>query len=267
MKDENIMAFSMDSFRIDGKVAIVTGGNHDLGEAYAVALAKAGADIFIAHHSADVSRVTEEIGSLGKRIVHLQGDLTDASYREACIRKCMEEYGHIDILINNAGRNHADHLLDFPDEEWMKVVELQLCAVHFFSRAVAKVMAEQGYGKIVNIGSALSFAADPNACAYTAAKHSIIGVTKSFAAELGASGIRCNCIAPGFFMSNMTTQIRAKNPPLFQKVCDRMPLCTDGQWGNVRDLMGTVVFLSSPASDYISGEVITVDGGFKAVLC
>lgn len=266
MINENIMSFSMDFFRIDGKVALVTGGNHDLGEAYAVALAKAGADIFIAHHSADVSRVKEEIESLGRKAAFLQGDLTDADYRQACIDACVKEFGRIDILVNNAGRNHADPLLDFSDEDWKTVTDLQLDAVHYFSRAAAKVMAAQRYGKIINIGSALSFAADPNACAYTAAKHGIIGITRSFAAELGSYGIRCNCIAPGFFLSNMTTQIRAMNPSLYDKVCERMPLCSDGNWGNIRDLMGLVVFLASPASDYISGEIIAVDGGFKSVL-
>ncbi len=266
MMNENIMSFSMDSFRIDGKVAIVTGANHDLGEAYAVALAKAGADLFIAHHSPDVDRVKEEIESLGRRVVFLQGDLTDADYRQACVDKCLEAYGRLDILVNNAGRTHADPILDFSDEDWRKVVDLQLAAVHFFSRACAKVMAKQGYGKIINIGSALSFAADPNSCAYTAAKHAILGVTKSFATETGAFGIRCNCIAPGFFCSPVTDQMREMNPGIYEKVCDRMPLSTDGSWGNIRDLMGTVVFLASPASDYISGEVITVDGGFKAVL-
>lgn len=266
MINENIMSFSMDFFRLDGKVAIVTGANHDLGESYAVALAKAGADIFVAHHSPDVSRVKEEVESLGRKIAFLQGDLTQADYREACVAKCLEEFGRIDILVNNAGCNHADPILDFPDDDWKRVVDLQLAAVHYFSRAVAKVMAKQGYGKIINIGSALSFAADPNACAYTAAKHGILGVTKSFATEAGKFGIRCNCIAPGFFMSPVTDEVRAMNPAIFDKVCERMPLCSDGQWGNIRDLMGTVVFLASPASDYISGEVITVDGGFKAVL-
>ena len=263
--DENLMSFSMDSFRIDGKVALITGANHGLGEAYAIALAKAGADIFIQHHSADVSRVKEEIESIGRRVCFLQGDLTDEAFRQACVDKCVEEYGRIDILVNNAGCNHADFLLDFPDEDWRRVVDLQLAAVHFFSRAVAKIMAKNGYGKIINIGSALSYAADLNSCAYTAAKHAIIGVTRSYAAELGKCGIRCNCIAPGFFMSNVTNEIRAMNPAVYSKTCERMPL-SDGDWGNIKDLMGAIVFFASPASDYISGETMAVDGGFKAVM-
>lgn len=262
--DENLMSFSMDAFSLKGKVAIVTGANHGLGEAFAVALARAGADLFVVHHSADVSRVKEEIESMGRQVAFLQGDLTEQAHREACVKACVERYGRIDILVNNAGRNHAAPLLEFQDEEWKKVVDLQMEAVHYFSRAVAKVMAKQGYGKIINIASALAFSADMNATAYTAAKHGIVGITRSYAAELGQYGICCNAIAPGFFMSNMTAEIRASDPTLYERVCQRIPLCNDGNWGNVKDLMGAVVFLASPASDYISGEIMVIDGGFKA---
>ena len=264
---EDFMSFSMEeAFSCKGKVAMITGANHGLGEAYAVALAKAGADIFITHHSPDVSRVKVEIESLGRRVAFCQGDLTQKEHREACVEACLKEFGRIDILINNAGRNHAAPLLEFEDDEWKKVVDLQMEAVHYLSRAVAKVMAKQGGGKIINIASALSFAADPNACAYTAAKHAIIGITRSFAAELGKYHITCNAIAPGFFMSNMTGEIRAANPGLYERVGNRIALSDDGNWGDIKDLMGAVVFFSCPASDYITGDVMVVDGGFKAVM-
>ena len=263
--DEELMSFSVEqAFSLKGKVAMITGANHGLGEAYAVALAKAGADIFITHHSPDVTRVRAEIESLGRRVAFCQGDLTQAEHREACIAGCLHEFGRIDILVNNAGRNHAAPLLDFEDEDWKKVVDLQMEAVHYLSRAAAGVMAKQGGGKIINIASALSFAADPNACAYTAAKHAIIGITRSFAAELGRYHINCNAIAPGFFLSNMTDSIRAANPKLYERVGERIPLSEDGSWGNIRDLMGAIVFFAAPASDYITGDVLVVDGGFKA---
>jgi len=265
--NEEFMSFSMEkAFSCKGKVALITGANHGLGEAYAVALAKAGADIFIAHHSPDVSQVKAEIESLGRRVAFCRGDLTLEADRKACIDACLAAFGRIDILVNNAGRNHAAPLLEFADEDWKKVVDLQMEAVHYLSRAVAKVMAAQGGGKIINIASALSFAADPNACAYTAAKHGIIGITKSYATELGKYHITCNAIAPGFFMSNMTEEIRSANPELYHKVGSRIPLSPDGNWGKVSDLMGAVVFYASPASDYITGDVMVVDGGFKAVM-
>ena len=261
----DFMSFSPeDAFSCRGKVALITGANHGLGEAYAVALAKAGADIFITHHSPDISQVKEEIESLGRRVAFCQGDLTDKAHREACIAACLKEFGRIDILINNAGRNHAAPLLEFEDDEWKKVVDLQMEAVHYFSRAVARVMAKQGGGKIINVASALSFAADPNACAYTAAKHAIVGITRSFAAELGRYHITCNALAPGFFLSNVTEQIRAADPSLYERIGHRLPLSGDGSWGNARDLMGAIVFLSAPASDYMTGEVLVIDGGFKA---
>jgi 2-deoxy-D-gluconate 3-dehydrogenase len=261
--NKNPMDFSLDIFSLKGKTAMITGANQGLGMSYAIALAKAGADIFIPHFTDDVSEIKNAIESVGRRVAFIQGDLTEDAYRNNCVSACLAQFGRIDILINNAGRNYAAPLLDFPDEQWKKVVDLQLEAVHYLSHAVAPVMVRQGGGKIINIASALSFAADHNASAYTAAKHGIIGVTRSFAAELGQYNITCNAIAPGFFLSDMTASIRAQKPDLYEKVCQRIPLAK-GSWGDTYDLMGAAVFLSSAASDYISGVVLTVDGGFQS---
>lgn len=255
--------FTLDMFSLKGKVAMITGANQGLGMSYAVALAKAGADIFIPHFTDDISEIKKAIESIGRRVAFIQGDLTKDDYRKKCVNACLAEFGRIDILINNAGRNYAAPLLDFPDEQWKKVVDLQLEAVHYLSHAVVPVMVSQGGGKIINIASALSFAADLNAAAYTASKHGIIGVTRSYAAELGKYNITCNAIAPGFFLSEMTAQTRTEAPDLYDKVCRRIPMAK-GSWGDTYDLMGAAVFLSSPASDYISGLILTVDGGFQA---
>ena len=262
--EQNYMDFSMDAFSLKGEVALITGANHGLGEAFAVALAKAGADLFITHHSPDVSRVKEEIESLGRRVEFLQGDLTDVDHRREAVDRCVDAYGRIDILVNNAGRNYIAPMLDFPDEEWKKVVDIQMDAVYYFGRAVAQVMAKQGYGKIINVASALSFSADMNSPAYTAAKHGVVGITRSFATELGKYGIRCNAIAPGFFMTKVTDLVRAQDPGIFDRIANKIPLSADGQWGKVEDLMGTIVYLASHASDYVSGDVLVIDGGFKA---
>ena len=260
------MSFSMDLFKVKDKVAMITGANQGLGMYYAIALSKAGADIFIPHFTDDVSEVKAAVEANGRRIGFCQGDLTDPIYRQKCVDECLAQFGRIDILVNNAGRNFAAPLIDFPDDQWKKVVDLQLEAVQYLSHIVAGVMAEQGGGKIINIASALSFSADLNATAYTVAKHGIVGLTRSYAAELGKYNITCNAIAPGFFATAMNDTIREANPSLFNKVSDRIPLCNDGVWGDPFDLMGAVVFLSSPASDYISGEIMVVDGGFKAIM-
>ena len=257
------MDFSLDMFSLKGKVAMITGANQGLGMAYAIALAKAGADIFISHFTDEVTEIRKTIESIGRHVAFIQGDLTKDDDRKKCVDSCLAEFGRIDILINNAGRNYAAPLLDFPDEQWKKVVDLQFEAVHYLSRAVASIMVRQGGGKIINIASALSFAADLNAAAYTAAKHGIIGITRSYAAELGKYNVTCNAIAPGFFLSDMTIQIRSEAPDLYDKVSQRIPMANGG-WGDTYDLMGAAVFLSSPASDYISGLVLTVDGGFQA---
>ena len=154
-------------------------------------------------------------------------------------------------------------LPEYPDEKWAMVTDLQLDAVHYLSHLVAKVMIEQKSGKIINIASALSFSADLNATAYTVAKHGIVGMTRSYAAELGQYGITCNAVAPGFFDSEMNRSIQQLRPDVYKMVSDKIPLST-GEWGNIADLMGTVVFLASPASNYVNGVVIAVDGGFKA---
>jgi 2-deoxy-D-gluconate 3-dehydrogenase len=253
----------MDMFSLKGKVAVITGGNTNLGMAYAVALAKAGADIFIPNFIPDVAEVKGLIEGMGRKVAFLQGDLTKEDYRKAVVSECLKTFGKIDILINNAGMNYAAPLLEFPDDKWRMVLELQLNSVYFLSKEVAPVMVKQGYGKIINIASALSFAADKNAAAYTIAKHGIVGVTRQFATELGQYGITCNAIAPGFFKSEINRSIREGLPEMAKKVSDKIPLAK-GDWGDIPDLMGTAVFLASPASDYISGWIVNVDGGFTA---
>ena len=262
---KKITDFSMDIFSLEGKAAMITGANQGLGMAYAVALAKAGADIFIPHFTADVSEAKELIEGMGRKVAFLQGDLTKDDYRKAAVKACVDTYGKIDILINNAGINYAAPLLEYPNEKWQQVVDLQLNAVHYLSHEVAPIMVKNGGGKIINIASALSFVADENATAYTVAKHGVVGITRSYSNELGKYNIQCNAIAPGFFQTEVNASVRDSNPELFRKVAEHIPI-NKGNWGDVYDLMGTAVFLSSNASDYISGWVINVDGGFKSVM-
>jgi 2-deoxy-D-gluconate 3-dehydrogenase len=256
--------FSLDIFSLKGKVAMITGANQGLGMAYAVALAKAGADIFIPHFTDDVSEIKELIEDCGRKVVFLQGDLTDKEYRKEVVRACIKEYGKIDVLINNAGNNHFADFLEYPDEEFQRVLDLQLCAVYYLGHEVAKEMAKRRSGKIINIASALSFTADTGCPPYVIAKHGVVGITRSFANELGKYNIQVNAIAPGFFVSEVNRAI-SENKVIYNKISNHIPL-SDGEWGNIYDLMGTAVFLASDASNYISGWIINVDGGFSTVL-
>jgi len=261
---KNFADFSMDIFSLKGKVAMVTGANQGLGMAYAVALAKAGADIFIPHYTDDVSEIKSLIEGCGRKVAFLQGDLTDENYRKEVVKACLKEYGKIDILINNAGNNYFADFLEFPDEAFKKVLDLQLCAVYYLSHEVAKEMVKRRSGKIINIASALSFTADKGCPAYVIAKHGIVGLTRSFANELGKYNIQVNAIAPGFFATEVNKAVR-ENPEINKKICDHIPL-SQGDWGDPFDLMGTAVFLASDASNYISGWIINVDGGFQTVM-
>jgi 2-deoxy-D-gluconate 3-dehydrogenase len=259
---EKIAAFSMDYFSLKGKVAIVTGANQGLGMGYAVAFAKAGADLFIPHYTEDVEDVRRLIEAEGRRVHFLRGDLTDRKMIQAVVEECMKAYGRIDILVNNAGTNHFAPFFEFPDEQYDRVVELNMKAVYFLSHAVAPVMRDQGGGKIINIGSALSYTADRKCPAYVTAKHGVIGITRALANELGMYNIQCNAICPGFIKTDVNRAV-SDDPEFYRHITNRIAA---GRWGDLDDLMGTAVFLASKASDYLNGADIKVDGGFSCVL-
>ncbi len=250
--------FNMSWFGLEGKVAIVTGANQGLGMGYAVAFAKAGADLFIPHFTEDIAEIKELIEKEGRKVKFLRGDLTDAAYRQACVDECMKEYGRIDILVNNAGVSAFAEFDEYPDRYWDMCINLDFNAVYFMSKAVAKIMKAQGSGKIINIGSALSYTSDKKCPPYTAAKHGVIGITKNFANELGQFNIQTNCICPGFLATEVNAELR-KDPEFYDRITHRI---SAGRWGELDDLMGTMVFLASKASDYLNGVDINVDGGF-----
>lgn len=260
--DQSIQNFSMDYFSLKGKVAIVTGGNTNLGLSYAVALAKAGADLYIPHFLDDISEVQEAVEAEGRRIAFIKGDLTDMSYIKAVVDGCLREYGKIDILVNNAGMGHFADFEDYPDEMYKKIIDLNLNSVYYLGHEVAKVMMKQKSGKIINIGSALSYTADGQCPPYVISKHGVIGITRDFANELGKYNIQCNAMCPGFFATEVNQGVQ-DNKPLFDKISSRLP---EGKWGTIDALMGTVVYLASKASDYVNGWNISVDGGFTCVL-
>ena len=254
----NMEKFSLDFFKLDGKVAIVTGGNTGVGMAYVEALAAAGADVLVTTFDNNTEEVKNIVESLGRKIVFVQGDLTKKETRDKVVSTCLEEFGKIDILVNNAGTIRRAPLLEYKDEDWQAVMDINLNSVYYLSQAVAKVMAKQGYGKIINIASMLSFQGGKFVPPYTASKHGVVGITKAFANELADLNIQVNAIAPGYIKTANTAPIRA-DKARNQEILSRIPA---GRWGEVSDLMGTVVFLSSKASDYLNGHILAIDGGW-----
>ncbi|MEG6567359.1 2-dehydro-3-deoxy-D-gluconate 5-dehydrogenase KduD [Thermoanaerobacterium saccharolyticum] len=254
----SINDFSMDFFRLDEKVAIVTGGNTGLGQGYAVALAKAGADLFIVTHNNRFDETRELIEKEGGKVEFFQTDLSKRENINAVVDKCFEVYGKIDVLVNNAGTIKRSPLLEYKDEDWEAVLDINLNAVYYLSHEVAKVMVKQGGGKIINIASMLSFQGGKFVPAYTASKHGVVGITRAFANELADKNIQVNAIAPGYIETNNTAPIRA-DENRNAEILSRIPA---GRWGHPFDVMGALVFLASKASDYVNGHVLAVDGGW-----
>ena len=252
--------FSLDFLKLDGQVAIVTGGNSGLGQGYAVALAKAGADLFIVTHDDNWSETKELIEKEGKTVVFHQADLTDRNQAKAVITACQEAFGKIDVLVNNAGTIRRAPLLEYKEDDWDAVMDINLNAVYFLSQAVARIMKEQGNGKIINVASMRAFQGGKFVPPYTASKHGVAGITKAFANELAEYNIQINAIAPGYIKTANTAPIRA-DEKRNAEILSRIPA---NRWADPADLMGVIVFLASKASDYMNGHILAVDGGWLA---
>lgn len=253
-------AFSMNFFQLNGKVAIVTGGNTGLGQGYALALAKAGADLFIVTHGTNWEETRELIEAEGRAVHFFQADLTDRQAVKQVVAECMRVYGKLDILVNNAGMIRRAPLLEYKEEDWDTVMDLNLNSVYFLSQEAAKVMVEQRSGKIINIASMLTFQGGKFVPPYTASKHGVAGVTKAFANELAEYNVQINAIAPGYVATANTAPIRA-DEKRNAEILSRIPA---GRWASPADLMGAVVFLASSASNYVNGHILSVDGGWLA---
>ncbi|AUZ69201.1 2-dehydro-3-deoxy-D-gluconate 5-dehydrogenase KduD [Citrobacter freundii] len=249
-----------EAFRLEGKVAIVTGCDTGLGQGMAVALAEAGCDVVgvnrkIPHETA------EKINALGRRFMAIQADLSQQDALTSIVTQSVSAFGRIDILVNNAGTIRRQDALDFSEKDWDDVMNLNLKSVFFLSQAVARQFLTQGNGgKIINIASMLSFQGGIRVPSYTASKSGVLGITRLLANEWAAKGINVNAIAPGYMATNNTQQLRADSERN-QEIIDRIPA---GRWGTPNDLKGPVVFLASSASDYIHGYTLAVDGGWLA---
>lgn len=249
----------LDSFRLDGKVALVTGGSRGLGQGAALALAQAGADIALLDHSTPTETIAA-VEALGRRVLSVEQDLITATPDElsASVDAVVAGLGRIDILVNNAGIIRRAPLLEHPAADWADVVSINLDAVFHLSQAAGRRFVAQGSGKIINIASMLSFQGGILVPGYTATKHAVAGLTKSFANELAAHGVNANALAPGYMATENTAPIRA-DQARSASILDRIPA---RRWGTSDDLQGAFVFLASAASDYLNGAIIPVDGGW-----
>ncbi|MCC6495530.1 MAG: 2-dehydro-3-deoxy-D-gluconate 5-dehydrogenase KduD [Propionibacteriaceae bacterium] len=249
----------LDSFRLDGKVALVTGAARGLGQGAAVALAEAGADVAILDYL-EATETVAMIEDVGRRAHALTIDLKTASPEslDNVVQTVTDVLGRIDILVNNAGIIRRAPLLEHSAADWDDVLAINLDAVFHLSKAVARRLVAQGSGKIINIASMLSFQGGILVPGYTASKHAVAGLTKAFANELAASGINVNAIAPGYMATENTAPIRA-DQAREKSIIDRIPA---NRWGTPADLQGPFVFLASAASDYLNGAIIPVDGGW-----
>ncbi|WP_326901328.1 2-dehydro-3-deoxy-D-gluconate 5-dehydrogenase KduD [Kosakonia cowanii] len=250
----------LDAFKLTGKVALVTGCDTGLGQGMAIGLAEAGCDIVgvnrkIPHETA------KRVEALGRRFHATQADLRDQQQLTSIVDEAVNQMGHLDILINNAGTIRRCDAIDFSEKDWDEVMDLNLKSLFFLSQAVARQFIAQGSGgKIINIASMLSYQGGIRVPSYTASKSGVMGLTRLLANEWAKHNINVNAIAPGYMATNNTQQLRedaARN----QEILDRIPAA---RWGTPEDLQGAAVFLASSAADYINGYTLAVDGGWLA---
>lgn len=247
-------------FSLAGRVGIVTGANTGLGQALAVSLARAGADIAAVGRTKPDDTLAR-VAATGRRAEWIDADLTTTEPIARIVRETVERFGAIDILINNAGTIRRSNAVDYTEADWETVMGVNLKSAFFLSQAVARWMMAQGRpGKIIQIASMLSFQGGIRVAAYTASKSGLAGITRLLANEWAQHGINVNAIAPGYFATNNTEALRA-DETRSRDILARIPA---GRWGEPDDLGGAAVFLSSRASDYVHGTILPVDGGWLA---
>ncbi|RWR03487.1 2-deoxy-D-gluconate 3-dehydrogenase [[Pantoea] beijingensis] len=250
----------LNAFNLAGKVALVTGCNTGLGQGMAIGLAEAGCDIIGVNRSGP-DDTQARVEAIGRRFYGIDADLIDTQCVPQVIEDAIAAFGRIDILVNNAGIIRREDAIDFSEQDWDDVMNINSKTVFFLSQAVARQFIKQGSGgKIINIASMLSFQGGIRVPSYTASKSAVMGLTRLMANEWARHNINVNAIAPGYMATNNTEQLR-NDEDRSQEILGRIPA---GRWGKPEDMMGAVVFLASAASDYISGYTLAVDGGWLA---
>ena len=249
----------IDSFRLDGQVALVTGASRGLGAAMAIALAKAGADVSL-HAYESPEETASVIRSLGRAVSFATGDLAPKDAAPRLVADTIARHTRLDILVNNAGIIRRAPAAEHGDTDWEDVIAMNLSSVFRMCREAGRHMLAQGRGKIVNIASLLAFQGGITVPGYAAAKGGVAQLTKALANEWASRGVNVNAIAPGYMVTENTRRLR-EDAERTRQITERIPA---GRWGQPEDLAGAVVFLASPASDYVNGHVLVVDGGWLA---
>ncbi|MDF2595962.1 MAG: 2-deoxy-D-gluconate 3-dehydrogenase [Clostridia bacterium] len=250
----------LDNFKLQDKVAIVTGASTGLGQGMCIALAEAGAKI-VGVDYVEMPETKETIEKNGGQFVGVVANLMEIAPIDGIIEKAIEAYGKVDILVNNAGIIRREDAINFSEKDWDDVMNINIKTVFFFSQAVAKQYIKQGTGgKIVNIASMLSYQGGIRVPSYTASKSGVMGITRAMANEWAKHNVNVNAIAPGYMATNNTAALRA-DQDRSEGILERIPA---GRWGLPADLMGPIIFLASSASDYVNGYTLAVDGGWLA---
>ena len=248
----------LDQFSLKGKTALVTGSSRGLGAGIAIAMAEAGANVAI-HGSRAVPEATEQkLAAMGVKALALVGDVGDAAICSMLVSETIAHFGAIDILVNNAGTIRRAPAVDYSEQDWQTVIDVNLTSVFRLSQHAGRHMVARGSGKIINIASVLTFQGGITVPAYTASKGGVGQLTKAFANEWASKGVNVNAIAPGY-MATDNTEALQKNPERSRQIMERIPA---GRWGTPEDLAGAAVFLASSASDYLHGHIMVVDGGW-----
>lgn len=251
---------TLDLFRLDGKVAIVTGASTGMGQGMSLALAEAGADI-VGVDYVEMPETEAAVKDLGRGFLGMQANLLGTGPIQSIVDSTVARFGRVDVLVNNAGIIRREAALNFTEKDWDDVMNINMKTVFFFSQAVARQFIRQGGGgKIINIASMLSFQGGIRVPSYTASKSGVMGITRLMANEWAQYGINTNAIAPGYMATNNTAPLRADGQRS-EEILARIPA---GRWGTPGDVKGPVVFLASHASDYVNGYTLAVDGGWLA---
>ncbi len=251
-------AVIIDAFRLDGKVALVTGASAGLGAAIAVALGQAGANVACHGNTRSPEKTCQAVESAGRGALSVTGDLGDPSTPQRIVDQTLQRFGAIDILVNNAGMVRRAPAVDFSIDDWKAILEVNLTSVFRLCQLAGQRMIAQGRGKILNIASLLSFQGGITVPAYAASKGAVAQLTKALANEWAAKGVNVNALAPGYMRTDVTAALQ-KDEVRNRQILERIPA---GRWGDPADLCGAALFLCSAASDYVHGHVLAVDGGW-----
>ncbi|HWB36440.1 MAG TPA: SDR family oxidoreductase [Rugosimonospora sp.] len=246
-------------FSLAGRTALITGAGRGIGQALAVGLAEAGADVVLCGRPGSSHGTAERLRATGRLAGVVDLDLGDPAAVRASAATLATRYP-VDVLVNNAGVIDRGDARDVTAENWSAVLDVDLSSLFFLCQRFGAAMVGRGSGKIVNIASLLSFQGGLRVVSYAAAKHAVLGVTRALATEWAPHGVQVNAVAPGYIATDNTQPLRA-DPVRYRQISERIPV---GRWGTPQDLVGAVVFLAAPASDYVTGQVIVVDGGWLA---